>query len=127
LAAKPVSAGRRTRASRPVPDSLESQAAIALTVGWMLTTMSTLVALLVAGAVGLAILVWPTDQGREHPLSAISGLMLLVSAATGVVCIALTPFVYRVRRSPPPRTVTVAAVLIGLAPLVTIAVFALRG
>jgi hypothetical protein len=127
LPAKPASAGRRTRSPRPVPDSLESQAAIALTVGWMLTAMSTLVALLVAGTVGVAMLVWPTDPGREHPLSAISGLMLFVSAATGVVCITLTPFIYRVRRAPPPRAITIAAVLIGLAPLVTIAVLAIRG
>jgi len=39
-----------------------------------------------------------------------------------VLCLGLTPLVYRVRRTRPPRAVTVGAVLIGAAPIVTLIV-----
>jgi hypothetical protein len=117
----------KARLRPPVPDANESRAAVATTVGWMLTVMSTLAGLFVAAAIGGLVLLAPAPAGQEHPLAALAGLMLLVSAATGVVSLALTVLAYRVRLTPPPRAITIAAVLIGLAPLVTIAVFAIRG
>lgn len=110
-----------------MPDANESRAAVATTVGWMLTVMSTLAGLFVAAAIGGLVLFAPAPAGQEHPLAALAGLMLFVSAATGAVCLALTVLAHRVRQSPPPRAITIAAVLIGLAPLVTIAVFAILG
>ena len=110
-----------------MPDANESRAAVATTVGWMLTVMSTLAGLFVAAAIGGLVLLAPAPPWEEHPLAALAGLMLLVSAATGVVSLALTVLAYRVRQTPPPRAITIAAVLIGLTPLVTIAVFAIRG
>jgi len=41
---------------------------------------------------------------------------------TGVLCVVLTPLVHRARRAAPPRAITMAAILIGLAPLVLLVV-----
>jgi hypothetical protein len=49
----------------------------------------------------------------------------MVALATGALCLGLTPLAYRVRRAAPPRAIAIAAVLIGLTPLVTLIVLAL--
>jgi hypothetical protein len=61
-----------------------------------------------------------------------SGLVLLpyvtlvIGLVSGVLCLLLTPLVYRLRKTPPPQLITLGAVLIGLAPLATLAVRWLR-
>lgn len=98
-------------------DENESRSAVALTVVWMLTCMSTAAGSFVVLALQFLMLAWPVAGNRPHPLTQASGVLLFVAIATGVLCIALTPFVYRVRLAPPPRPVTVAAIAIGLAPI----------
>jgi hypothetical protein len=110
----------------PPPDEGESRAAAALTVAWMLTCMSTAVGLVVVLSMRLIAALFPAPGGR-HPLTSIASVMLLAAVTTGVLCLVLTPLAHRVRRSQPPRAITVAAVLIGIAPLVTIAVLAALG
>lgn len=111
---------------RPV-DEGESRAAVALTVGWMLTLMSTTVALAMALVIGIALLAFPVPAGAPQPLGFLPGLLLFVAAGTGLLCLILTPLIHRVRRAPPPRVITIAAALIGTAPWVTIVVLSLRG
>lgn len=89
--------------------------------------MSTLAALAVAALVGLATLVWPAPDGQPHPLAALAGMMLFVAATTGLLSLVLTPLALRVRQTPPPLAVSIGAFLIGLAPLIAIAVFAILG
>ncbi|HEY2414864.1 MAG TPA: hypothetical protein VGI40_21645 [Pirellulaceae bacterium] len=98
-------------------DDAESRSAVALTVVWMLTCMSTAVGCLVVLALRLLMLAFPTAASRVHPLGQAAGVLLFVSITTGVLCLALTPLVYRVRTAPPPRPVTIAAIAIGLAPI----------
>jgi hypothetical protein len=126
LASKAKSSRRKLAAVAPA-DANESRAAVALTVGWMLSVLSTLAALAVAALVGLATLAWPAPEDQAHPLAALAGMMLFVAIATGLLCLALTPLALRVRQIPPPLAITIGAVLIGLAPLVTFAVFAILG
>jgi hypothetical protein len=102
----------------PLPDANESRAAVALTVAWMLTCMSTAAALFVVLALRLLMLAFPAAAGGAHPLQRTAGMFLFVALMTGVLCLILTPLVYRARMSPPPRAVTVGAVLIGIAPIV---------
>jgi hypothetical protein len=105
-----------------LPDQHESRAAVALTVAWMLTCMSTAAGMFVVLALRLLMIAFPVAQGGVHPLGRISGVLLFVALATGVLCLLLTPLVHRVRAAAPPRAITVGAVLIGFAPLVLLAV-----
>ena len=104
-----------------LPDAGESRAAVAVTVVWMLTCMSTAVALIVVFGLWILVRLVPVAGGRGHPLTNIAGVLLLVAVTTGVLSLLLTPLAARVRHAPAPRSITIAAVLIGLTPLVTIA------
>ena len=106
-------------------DEGESRSAVALTVVWMLTCMSTAVGCLVVLALRLLMLAVPGAAGREHPLSQAAGVLLFVAIATGVLCLTLTPLIYRVREVPPPRAVTIGAVAIGCAPIVLLIIVSL--
>jgi hypothetical protein len=79
----------------------------------------------VALALWLVSLAFPFAGPRAHPLVVVAGMLLFVALATGLLCLLLTPLAYRVRNSAPPRAIGIAAVLIGLAPMVTLIVLAL--
>ena len=104
------------------PDEQESRAAVALTVAWMLTCMSTAVGMFVVLALRLLMIAFPVAAGGVHPLARIAGVLLFVALMTGVVCLVLIPLVHRVRSAAPPRAITVGAVLIGLSPMVLLVV-----
>jgi hypothetical protein len=110
-----------------VPDAGESRAAVALTVVWMLTCMSTAVGLVVVLALWLLMASFPLAAGGVHPLGRMAAVLLFVTIATGILCLAFTPLVYRVRRTPPPRSITIGAVVIGVFPLVAAAMGAWSG
>ena len=101
-----------------LPDADESRPAVALTVAWMLSCMSTAVGMLTILALQLLMLAFPVAQGGKHPLAQVSGVLLFVALITGVVCLVFTPLVYRVRKTPPPSSITAGAVLIGIAPVI---------
>jgi hypothetical protein len=112
--------------SRPdSAEAAETRAAVAVTVAWMLTCTSTAVAMVVIAALGLLSLIVPFAGQQKHPLLVVAGMLLMVALATGALCLGLTPLAYRVRRAAPPRAIAIAAVLIGLTPLVTLIVLAL--
>jgi hypothetical protein len=99
-------------------DESETRSAVALTVVWMLTCMSTAAGSFVVLALRLLILAFPlTEEGRIHPLEQAAGVLFFVAIATGVLWLVLTPLVYRVRTVPPPRPVTVGAIAIAVAPI----------
>ena len=80
----------------------------------MLSMMTTLGAEVLGG-----LLLVVTTLGTSAPASllALSNLMLFIAAVTGVICLSLTPLVYRFRRTPPPTGVTVLAVTVAVVPL----------
>src|SRR5437867_953568 len=104
------------------PDANESRAAVAVTVAWMLSCMSTATGMLTVLALRLLMLAFPVAQGGNHPLGRIAGVLLFVALTTGAVCLAFTPLVYRARRVPPPLPITAGAVMIGVAPIVLLIV-----
>jgi hypothetical protein len=104
------------------PDEHESRAAVALTVAWMLTCMSTAVAMLVVSTLRLLIVAYPVPAGGIHPLARIAGVLLFVGLATGALCLLFTPLVHRARGVAPPRAITIGAILIGLSPMVMLIV-----
>ena len=103
----------------------EPRASVAVTVSWMLTLLVTAVALV------MALIFYLASQGMALPpksailLRSLAGLMLLSAALTGVLCLVLTVVVYRVRRDPPPISITVAAVFVSCFPLATMLVMLL--
>jgi hypothetical protein len=109
----------------PQPDEHESRAAVALTVAWMLTCMSTAVGMLVVIALRLLMIAFPVAGGGVHPLGRIAGVLLFVALMTGIVCLGFTPLVHRARHAAPPRAITMGAILIGLSPLVLLIVLAI--
>lgn len=86
--------------------------------------MSTVVGMAVVGLVYLGMAAAPVAEGGAHPLARLGGVMLFVAIATGVLALVLTPLAYRVRVVPPPRAITIAAVLIGLLPLAVLVLLA---
>ncbi|HZN36570.1 MAG TPA: hypothetical protein VFB80_22225 [Pirellulaceae bacterium] len=117
---------RQSEQSAQLAEAGESRGAVALTVAWMLTCTSTAVAMLVVVALWLISLAFPFPGPRPHPLLVVAGLLQFVALFTGLLCLLFTPLAYRVRRTSPPRPITIAAVLIGLAPIVTLLVRAFQ-
>ena len=97
----------------------EERSAEAATIGWMLTTLATLVGLLCS--LGAYLLV--RNFAKPPPsLEILPGLLLLVSALSGLVAASLTPLVVRLRKTQPPTAITRAAVVLGLFPIVLLVV-----
>ena len=114
----------KTRRREQAPAEPESRASVALTVAWMLTSFCTAAALFVAAPI------WLVSRklgpgGPQNPLAAIALVMLMVAALTGLTSLVLTPFALRIRQIPPPGAITIAAVLIGLAPFLALLIRAL--
>jgi len=109
-----------------LPDSRESRGAVAVTVAWMLLALSCLAAQLVALATWLFARAARVPAGRPNALLMVPTTLLLVAVLTGILLLAMTPLAYRVRQSPPPLAITLSAILIGLAPLIAIAILALN-
>ena len=103
---------RRTQRTGPV----ESRVAEATTVGWMLTTVVTLVAdlgLLVAWA----IVARSDAQSLPEAVAVLPGLLLFTATITGILAVLLVPAVYFLRLQYPPWQITVVAIGIGLFPI----------
>jgi hypothetical protein len=104
----------------PVPDEQESRAAVALTIAWMLTCMSTAVGMLVFITLMLLSAAYPVPLGRMHPFEKIAAVLLFLALVTGTLCLAFTALAFRARVIAPPRAIAIAAVVIGLSPIVAI-------
>lgn len=80
-----------------------------------------------AEAVGGALrIVLNSIETASSSLRALPNLLLFTAAVTGIICLSLTPLVYRFRRVPPPTIVTVLAVTVSAIPLVIGVVQSLR-
>jgi hypothetical protein len=110
---------------QPQLDDRETRSAVALTVAWMLSCMSTAAGMFVVVAFRLLMLAFPVPVGAQHPFGRIASVLLFAALITGVLCLALTPLAHRVRATRPPRSVTMGAVLIGLSPIVLLVVLSM--
>ena len=107
---------RRQETGRRPRQPEETRAADVITVAWTVSITAVLLSNLAAVAAHLYSIAVP-DAGRTEFLKT---LMLFSACAIGVVCLALIPVVYRVRRVPPPFGIVLFAVLISAAPILTI-------
>jgi hypothetical protein len=120
-----VAKRRPTKPTPIAPDAGESRAAVAVTVAWMLLTLSCLAAQVVALVMWLLARSAGIPAGRPNALYLVAATLVFVAMLTGLFVLGLTPVAYRVRKGRPPLGITVLAVVIGAAPLVTLAVAAL--
>jgi hypothetical protein len=107
-------ARRAQRRFRRKANGGESRAAEVLTVGWMLCVFTA-----TACEVGYALVrlvlsaLWPAETWEVLLV-----LLLIACTLVGFLVLMLTPAVLRARRQPPPRAITVFALVVGAAPLV---------
>ena len=104
---------RRIRVKHPIS---ETRAAEALTVGWMLSVMTTFACDLAAVA---ARLVHAARPGLERVV-VLGELLLFAAVVSGVVSLLLAAMVLRVRQVAPPRGITTFALVVAVAPLVAL-------
>ena len=94
--------------------SRESPTAIAVTVGWMLSILSTFV--------GQLVVLTGTMVECLNLLSEKATMLLNMLAATtivtGLVAMLVTPVALKLRKVPPPRSVLVVAMVMGVLPLI---------
>jgi len=89
-----------------------------ITVGWMLTTLSTLAAEVV-GLLAAIPLYW-SDTEWPALLRALPGLMLLVACLSGTVGLILCAIATRTRQDPAPSTITRGSIFICILPWIAI-------
>jgi hypothetical protein len=97
----------------------EDSRAEAVTIAWMLCALFTFC----SEVVGLIAKIVLSYQGkldeRQAAWRLLPDITLVMGLATGMICLLLTPLVYRFRKTPPPDSITIVAVLVALAPLGT--------
>jgi hypothetical protein len=111
-------AKRKTK-PRPTPAAFrETRVADAVTIGWMLSVLTTLVCQLGAVAGQLYVRANPDVV----PVALMTGMLVMAAVAIGSLSLLLTVMVYRLRRVPPPTSITVLAVVIAAMPIVALLV-----
>lgn len=101
-------------ASHSAPSqTVESRAAEAVTVAWMMSVMMTLF------CGGAAALLWLAVQNAEsHPNAVLFGRLLHFSAiVTALTSLALACVALKMRRVPPPKSVTIMAMIVATLPI----------
>lgn len=93
----------------------ESRSAEVLTIGWMLTVITALACELAFVAAS-----WLGSRRPGDWSQIFSSLMLFAALVVGFLALLLTPVVAKTRRVPPPRGVTIFAILVGALPLITL-------
>ncbi len=95
---------------------------MAVTIGWMLATLATALALVVSF---VAAALHPLLSGGMF--LAVSRYLLITSALTGILAIVLIPVVRRVRPDRPPAAIEWTAAILGTIPWLWIAWIVLQG
>ncbi len=92
-----------------------------LTIGWMLSVMTTL--FFEAGAL---VAQWFAAAHKDFDRAgAMADVVLFTAAVVGLFALVMTPIVLKIRKVPPPRGITIFAVAVGFAPLLTLLVLSL--
>lgn len=100
----------------------ENPSSDALTVAWVTAVIAVVLCDLgAAAAYG-----WIAWRGVVDRVFVLAELLVAAGAIVGIVALAIIPFLYRVRRTPPPTGVTVFAVCAAVAPLLAITARMLR-
>lgn len=82
----------------------------------MLTTLVTFGALCVSGIGAAAMALTASPDGQVGPIQLIPGLLLAIATLTAVIGLVLQACTLQIRKTPPPRPVTIGAAIICLLP-----------
>jgi hypothetical protein len=103
--------------------STESKAAEFMTVGWLLTALTTLVCEL-----GAAAAFWFARRDPEAlSIAALALVLMFAALVTGLLSLLLLAAAWKLRSTKPPRGITVFAIFVSLAPVAMLAVMRLTG
>ena len=117
---------RKQPPAQPAARVGESGTVLAVTVLWMLTGLLSLGAEIGVAACLLSMRIWPAAQPGPDVRPVMIAALLLAALATGALCLGLTPLAWRLRSVKPPVGIVVIAVLVGIAPIVTLVVLSRR-
>jgi uncharacterized membrane-anchored protein len=98
---------------KPKP-RIEKPPVDALTVGWMMTMITTLICLIAAAAARAFV---RYVNAEAVLVGALSGLLLFSAAVIGLILLVMTPIVVKRKNSDPPTGLVFFAYLVGIAPL----------
>lgn len=107
---------REQRVSKATPASGEDPRSVAVTVGWMMSTLATGGAMCFSALAHLLTRSLADHNGQPNPLTALPGLLLFMALVTSVLTLAIIPVVYHLRPVRPPRTVTAGSICVAVAP-----------
>ena len=110
---------QRTKRAQPI----ENRSVEFLTVGWMLMVITTLICEVAAAACHLYVV--QIDR-QAATIELFSGLLLFASFVVGSLSLIVCSVVLKSRREPPPRSILIFAVVVGVAPLVTVLLQAIQ-
>jgi hypothetical protein len=106
----------------PTKDSAEAPTTEFLTIGWLLTVMTTLVC-----EVGYFVVTMISSwQGDVQWLELLAGVLMFAALIVGLASVALLVLVHRMRKSPPPMPIVAFSLLVGLTPVLVAIARALR-
>lgn len=103
-------------------DTGETRTADAATIAWTVSATTVLLCDLAAAAAYLAVRSRPTAKGAF----VFAEVLIAAGSLVGLATLVLTPVVYRLRRVAPPTGLAVFAVCAALAPMLALAMRALR-
>src|SRR5262249_15187491 len=116
MAKKNKKPNRERHATDEMPT--ESQAADAMTVAWMLAILTTLLCQVAALVMRWIAFANPQLAG----LGSFSAILFFAALIIGLVALGLIPVLYKIRILAPPTPIVAFAVVVGLAPWVTLLV-----
>ena len=122
MASRKKKRSRKSFASRSPTESAESRTSEAVTVGWTVTLTTVFFCNLAAVAAHFYVTAHPEAQR----MAMLREFMLFSGALAGLLSLALLPLVKRLRQTPPPRGLVVFGVCIALAPILAVALRAIR-
>lgn len=106
----------------PAKDSVEAPTTEFLTIGWLLTVMTTLVC-----EVGyFVVMMLLSSQPDMQWLELLAGVLMFAALVIGLASLGLLLLVRRMRKSPPPTPIVAFSLLVGLVPIVVAITRALR-
>jgi hypothetical protein len=117
-------AKKNKRRPKRSPDEMpaETQAADVLTIGWMLIVLTTLIC-----QIGALAMRWlAVGNPKLQQLDAFGMMLFFAATMMGVLALVLIPVLYKIRVMPPPRAIVAFAVVVAIAPWITLLVQWLR-
>ena len=108
--------------NRPTEELAENRTSVAVTVCWTVTLTTLFFSNLAAIVAHLFVLASPPAER----MAMLREMLLYAGVLVGLLSLGLVPLVYRLRRTPPPSGLVAFGVCLALAPMLAVALRAMR-